>query len=134
MIPGHASDPADVRVLFVEDDPSVAQMYRYKLEIDGYVVDIAPDGLAALEKARTMLPDVIFLDLRLPKLDGLGVLEALREDPATRGVRVVILSNWNEKELVERGASLGAIDHLVKSQTTPARLAQRLKELLREPS
>lgn len=105
-------------------------MYRLRLELDGYVVDIATDGETALEKARTMVPDVLCLDIRLPKIDGLQVLEALRAEPATRNVRVLILSNWNDKELVERGMSLGAIDHLIKSQTTPARLARRLKEIL----
>ena len=126
-----AVNPDDVRVLFVEDDASVAQMYRLKLELDGYTVDVAGDGLAALEKARTTAPDIIFLDIRLPKLDGLGVLEALRGDPSTAQIPVVILSNWNERELVERGVSLGALDHLIKSQTTPARLSQRLKDWLK---
>jgi len=121
----------EVRVLFVEDDVSVAQMYRLKLELDGYSVDVAGDGLAALEKARASRPDIIFLDIRLPKLDGLGVLEALRADPTTARIPVVILSNWNEKELVERGARLGALDHLIKSQTTPARLSQRLTDWLK---
>jgi CheY-like chemotaxis protein len=124
-----ASD--DVRVLFVEDDASVAQMYRLKLELDGYVVDVAADGLVALEKARTIQPDIIFLDIRLPKLDGLGVLEALREDDSTALIPVVILSNSNEKELVERGARLGALDHLIKSQTTPTKLSQRLTDWLK---
>ncbi len=125
-----APDADDVRVLFVEDDASVAQMYRLKLELDGYTVDVAEDGLVALEKARTLHPDIIFLDIRLPKLDGLGVLEALRADVTTAPIPVVILSNWNEKELVERGVKLGALDHLIKSQTTPARLSQRLKDWL----
>src|SRR5712691_689776 len=123
-------DADDVRVLFVEDDVSVAQMYRLKLELDGYAVEVAGDGLIALEKARAMHPDIIFLDIRLPKLDGLGVLEALRADATTAAIPVVILSNWNEKELVERGVKLGALDHLIKSQTTPARLSQRLKDWL----
>src|SRR5437868_6320625 len=122
-----APDADAVRVLFVEDDVSVAQMYRLKLELDGYSVEVAGDGLVALEKARTMRPDIIFLDIRIPKLDGLAVLEALRADEATARIPVVILSNWNEKELVERGIKLGALDHLIKSQTTPARLSQRLK-------
>ena len=107
-------------------------MYRLKLELDGYTVDVAGDGLAALEKARVQHPDIIFLDIRLPKLDGLGVLEALRADAATAGIPVVILSNWNEKELVDRGISLGALDHMIKSQTTPARLSQRLADWLRK--
>jgi CheY-like chemotaxis protein len=107
-------------------------MYRLKLELDGYIVDVAGDGLVALEKARGQHPDIIFLDIRLPKLDGLGVLEALRGEPATASIPVVILSNWNEKELVERGIKLGALDHMIKSQTTPARLSQRLAEWLRK--
>lgn len=123
--------PDDVRVLFVEDDASVAQMYRLKLELDGYIVDVAGDGLIALEKARQQGPDIIFLDIRLPKLDGLGVLEALRADPVTARIPVVILSNWNEKELVERGIQLGALDHMIKSQTTPARLSSRLRDWLK---
>jgi CheY-like chemotaxis protein len=126
-----AAAPDDVRVLFVEDDASVAQMYRLKLELDGYVVDVAGDGLVALEKARGLVPDIIFLDIRLPKLDGIGVLEALRADRSTAHIPVVILSNWNEKELVERGARLGALDHLIKSQTTPTKLSQRLSNWLR---
>ena len=109
----------------------MAQMYRLKLELDGYIVDVAGDGITALEKARAFQPDMIFLDLRLPKLDGLGVLEALRTDPMTSGIPVVILSNWNERELVERGVQLGALDHLIKSQTTPSRLAQRLADWLK---
>lgn len=125
------SHPDDVRVLFVEDDVSVAQMYRLKLELDGYLVDVAPDGIIALEKARTTHPDIIFLDIRLPKLDGLSVLENLRADEATAPIPVVILSNWNERELVERGMTLGALDHLIKSQTTPARLSQRLRDWLK---
>jgi CheY-like chemotaxis protein len=126
-----AADPDDVRILFVEDDPSVAQMYRLKLELDGYIVEVASDGLAALEKARTGHPDLIFLDIRLPKLDGIEVLERLRAEESTARIPVVILSNWNEKELVERGARLGALDHLIKSQTTPAKLSQRLSEWLK---
>lgn len=126
-----AQGPDDVSVLFVEDDASVAQMYRLKLELDGYNVEVAADGLSALEKARALHPDIIFLDIRLPKMDGLAVLEALRADTSTASIPVVILSNWNEKELVERGVTLGALDHMIKSQTTPARLSQRLKDLLR---
>ena len=124
-------EPDELRVLLVEDDPSVAQMYKLKLELDGYRVEVAPDGEAALEMARRTAPDIVFLDIRLPKLDGLGVLEALRSDPATEPVPVVILSNFNEAELVERGAKLGALDHLIKSQTTPARLVGGIESWLK---
>jgi len=121
-----------VRVLFVEDDPSVAQMYRLKLELDGYDVEVASDGEKALEAARTNPPDIVFLDIRLPKLDGFGVLEALRKDPRTERLPVVILSNHSEKQLVDRGLLLGARDYLIKTETTPARLSGGLETWLRD--
>jgi len=124
-------EPEDVKVLLVEDDPTVAQMYKLKLELDGYRVDVASDGVMALEMAHSSLPDIVFLDIRLPKLDGIAVLEALRSDPETEPLPVVILSNFNEKELVERGARLGALDHLIKSQTTPAKLVRGLEGWLK---
>ena len=122
-----------MRVLFVEDDPSVAEMYKLKLELDGYDVEVASDGEKALEIARKETPpDIIFLDIRLPKLDGFGVLEALRKDPQTTNLPVVILSNHSEKQLVERGLRLGALDYLIKTQTTPARLSSGLESWLKE--
>jgi len=121
-----------VLVLFVEDDPSVAQMYKLKLELDGYDVEVASDGEKALEAARTNPPDIVFLDIRLPKLDGFGVLEALRKDPRTERLPVVILSNHSEKQLVDRGLLLGARDYLIKTETTPARLSGGLQTWLRD--
>jgi DNA-binding response OmpR family regulator len=113
----------EVRVLFVEDDPAVAQMYRLKLELDGYAVEIATDGEQAVARAMAEPPDIVFLDIRLPKLDGLGVLEALRAQRQTRQIPVVILSNYSEGELIERGLKLGALEYLIKSHTTPAKVA-----------
>ena len=121
----------DVRVLFVEDDPAVAQMYKLKLELDGYAVEVAGDGLQAVQMATGNPPDLIFLDIRLPKMDGLGVLEALRQDERTREVPVVILSNYSERDLVDRGLKLGALDYLIKSQTTPARVADGVANWLK---
>ena len=121
----------EVQVLFVEDDPSVAQMYRLKLELDGYQVHVATDGEEALRLAVENPPDIIFLDIRLPKMDGLAVLEKLRENEGTRQVPVVILSNYSERELVERGLKLGALEYLIKSQTTPAKLAGGVESWLK---
>lgn len=119
------------RVLLVEDDRSVAQMYRLKLELDGYLVDVATDGDMAVEMAKRDLPDIIFLDIRLPKLDGFGVLEALRANPKTKKTRVVILSNYSRREMADRVAKLGVLDHLVKTDTTPAKLTAGLERWLK---
>jgi CheY-like chemotaxis protein len=121
----------EVRVLFVEDDPAVAQMYRLKLELDGYSVEIATDGEQAVAKALADPPDIVFLDIRLPKLDGLGVLEALRGHEQTRQIPVVILSNYSERELINRGLKLGALEYLIKSQTTPAKVAGGVEDWLK---
>jgi CheY-like chemotaxis protein len=120
----------NVHVLFVEDDPTVAEMYKLRLELDGYQVAVASDGEEAIRMATARVPDLIFLDIRLPKLDGLAVLEQLRMEERTKQVPVVILSNYSERELVERGLKLGALEYLVKSQTTPAKLAGSLETWL----
>ena len=120
-----------VRVLFVEDDRSVAQMYKLKFELDGYTVDVASDGEMAVEMARHQPPDIMFLDIRLPKLDGVEVLQALRASAKTKDVRVVILSNYSRRELGDRITKLGVLDYLIKSETTPAKLTAGLETWLK---
>ena len=122
----------EIKVLFVEDDPTVAQMYRLKLELDGYRVIMAKDGEEGLRLANEVDPDIVFLDIRLPKVDGFAVLEGLRACEKTRSVPVVILSNYGEQELVEKGLRLGALEYLIKSQTTPANLSRGVEGWLRE--
>ncbi len=112
-----------MRVLLVEDDEAVAEMYRLKLELDGYTVEVAIDGESAVQRAQADPPDLVFLDLRLPGMDGMAVLQALRANAGTSATPVVILSNYSEQELIDRGLRLGALEYLVKSQTTPARVA-----------
>src|SRR2546429_8344464 len=91
-----ASD--EIRVLFVEDDPTVAQIYRLKLELDGYQVIMAKDGEAGLRLANEMDPDIVCLDIRLPKGVGFSVLEGLRACERTRDVPVVVLSYHRDHE------------------------------------
>ena len=122
----------DVQVLFIEDDPTVAQMYKLKLELDGYTVNMAKDGEEGLKLANELKPDIIFLDIRLPKMDGFAVLEGLRSNGSTKQIPVVILSNYGERELVERGLKLGALEYLIKSQTTPANLSRGVEGWLKE--
>jgi len=117
----------EVRVLFIEDDPAVAEMYKLKLELDGYTVTVAKDGEEGLQIATETPPDIIFLDTRLPKMDGFAVLERLRSAERTREIPVIILSNYGERELVDRGLKLGALEYLVKSRVTPASVSQSIR-------
>jgi CheY-like chemotaxis protein len=122
----------EVSVLFIEDDAAVAEMYRLKLELDGYTVTIAPDGEQGLKLARETPPDIVFLDIRLPRMDGFSVLEALRADTNLRRIPVIILSNYGEAELVERGLKLGALDYLIKAETTPSSLSRGVGKWIKE--
>jgi CheY-like chemotaxis protein len=113
----------EVRLLLIEDDETAAEMYRLRLVAEGYTVIVARDGEEGLSLATSTLPDLIYLDIRMPRLDGFEVLERLRSDPATQGIPVVILSNYGEASLRERGLALGALEFLIKAETTPAELS-----------
>ncbi len=118
----------DVKVLLIEDDAAAAEMYRLRLAADGYSVVIGRDGEEGLRMASDEAPDFIYLDLRLPGLDGFEVLERLRADPTTMHIPVIILTNYGEPELRERGLKLGALELLVKADTTPAQLSTKVEQ------
>ena len=116
-----------IKVLVIEDDPNAAEMYRLRLASDGYEVVVGCDGEEGLQLAVDEAPDFIYLDLRLPKLDGFEVLERLRAVPATAQIPVIILSNYSDPEMRERGLRLGALEFLVKADTTPRQLAAKVE-------
>lgn len=116
------------RVLLVEDDMAIALMYQLQLVTDGYDVELATDGASGLRRLQEDPPDLVLLDLRLPRMPGLDVLRAIALDPRAAGVPVLILSNYGEPEIVREGLHLGARDYLIKSQTTPIQLSMRLRE------
>jgi DNA-binding response OmpR family regulator len=125
-------DDEVIDVLLIEDDPAVLEMYRMKLSLDGYHVDVATDGEEGLIKARELRPDIIFLDIRLPKMDGFEVLQELRQNDDTATIPVIFLTNYGEKELVERGLKLGAHEFLIKANTTPSSLSEGIGDWLKE--
>ena len=113
---------SSLRLLLVDDDDQLTDMYSIHLSVHGYTVSTAHSGEEALVLAVDEAPHLIFLDLGLPGIGGLEVLERLKNDSATAPIPVVVLSNYSEPELVERSLRLGARDYLVKSHTTPAHL------------
>jgi CheY-like chemotaxis protein len=112
------------KVLVVDDDRIVAEMYRLALSRAGHEVEIANDGVAALKAASTNRPDIVFLDIRMPEMDGIEVLRNLGSVNSTRSIPVVMLSNYDEPALVRQSLSLGAREYLVKAGTNPADLAR----------
>src|ERR1700721_2149492 len=115
------------RVLVVEDDDAISQVLQRSLRMEGYDVRIAGDGLAALDEAHAFLPDLVILDLGLPKLDGIEVAKTLRE---TDDVPILVLTARDAVESRVEGLDAGADDYLVKPFERQELLA-RLRALLR---
>jgi CheY-like chemotaxis protein len=124
--------PANARLdlLLIEDDPALAEMYRIKLVAEGHRVEIATDGPEGLRAALARPRQLVLLDIRLPGFDGLELLSRLREDAGAGATPVIVLSNYGEPDLIERAEALGALAHLIKSQTTPASLADAIRRLV----
>ena len=119
-------------VLVVEDERALAEVLVYNLETEGFEVHVAHDGKAGLAKARSLLPDLVVLDLMLPVMDGLAVCRELKADGRTRGVRVLMLTAKGEEvdELV--GFHMGADDYVTKPFKMKP-LVARVRSLLRRP-
>lgn len=121
---------ASKRILVVEDTELLRRMYRDRLVQDGYEVADAPDGLAALSLVREQQFDLILLDLIMPRMGGLEVLEAVKQDPRTQCIPVVILTNLGEEATIEQAVSLGAVDYLIKNETRPADVSEKVALVL----
>jgi two-component system phosphate regulon response regulator PhoB len=121
------------RVLFVEDEPDIAEIVQYNLQKEGFLVELHGRGDAALEAIRKRPPDVLLLDLMLPGLDGLELTRTLKRDPATAAVPLVMLTAKGEE--VDRivGLELGADDYLTKP-FSPRELILRIRAVLRRKS
>jgi CheY-like chemotaxis protein len=103
-----------VRVLVVDDEAVIRQLIVINLELEGFEVYQAADGLDALDKAREVDPDVVTLDVMMPRLDGWATAQRLRADPSTRRARIVFISARTRPADVDRGLSLGAEAYLTK--------------------
>lgn len=121
---------APKRILVVEDTELLRRMYRDRLVQDGYEVADAPDGLAALAVIRDQHFDLILLDLIMPRMGGIQVLEAVKQDPRTQSIPVVVLTNLGEEATIEHAVALGAVDYLIKNETRPADVAEKVKLVL----
>lgn len=110
-------------VLLVEDDIALAQMYKLQLELDGYLVVTAVDGETGLSIAEKFAPDLIVLDIRLPGMDGLALLDAIRGVDRLREKPVLILTNVDDPDVEKRSLELGVRHYMLKSKTTPDTLA-----------
>jgi len=119
-----------IKILLVEDDPFLLSMYNTKFELENFKVVTAEDGEKGLKLALKELPDVILLDIMLPRMDGFEVLKALKADKKTSGIPVILLTNLSQKEKVKEGLSLGANDYLIKAHFMPSEVVEKIKKLI----
>lgn len=117
-------------ILIIEDDPFLIDIYTSQFKKSGYKVEVAVDGEVALAKIKEINPDLVVLDILLPKVNGWELLKIIRRDPKLKDLKVVILSNLLEEEQVNKGFELGAIKYFIKAEHTPNEIVEEIKKIL----
>jgi len=116
-------------ILLAEDDSFIVDIYGSQLRREGYKVIVAVDGKMALEKIRANYPDLVILDIGLPKMTGWEVLQELRNDPKTEHVNVIVISNYDRKNFESEIARYSVIKYFLKVQTTIEEIINVVKEI-----
>jgi CheY-like chemotaxis protein len=121
------------RVCIVDDDPDILMMYRMRFEQEGYDVSVATDGETGLTLIRSVRPDIVILDIHMPKMDGVSVLNELNHDSELAGIPVIVLSNNNSDQMFQKISDLGTVRYyIVKTLTTPRKVVDIVAEVLAE--
>ncbi len=115
------------RILLVEDDDGLAGVYVMRLQAEGFDVRRVADGEDVLSSAQNYHPDLVLLDIMMPKLSGFDVLDILRNTPDTAHLKVIMLTALSQESDRKRAESLGVDDYLVKSQVVIADVVDRIK-------
>jgi len=117
-------------VLLVEDDTFLANIYKTKFEMEGYKISVSSNGEIGLKDVKSKKPDIILLDILLPKMDGFAVLEKLKKDAEIKDIPVILLTNLGQKDDVEKGLEMGAVDYLIKAHFKPSEVVDKVKKVL----
>jgi len=125
--------PPKKKILLVEDEANMMELLKYRLEENSYAVATAADGYAALNQVRAVKPDLIILDLMLPKIDGYTICRLLKFNDDLRRIPVIILSARSTEEDIRRGLSLGADAFMTKPYESAVLLAKITELLARDP-
>ncbi len=118
------------RILLVEDDDALANVYITRLEAEGFTMMRVSNGEDALATVKEFRPDLVMLDIMMPKVSGFEVLDILRNSPDTMNLKVMVLSALGQEADKQKAEALGADDYLVKSQVVIADVTNRIKKLL----
>ncbi|MCL5094304.1 MAG: response regulator [Patescibacteria group bacterium] len=121
------------KIMIVEDDVALRDIYSSRMEAEGYEVVTASDGEEALTVAVKERPDLIVLDIMMPKISGFDTLDILRATPETKETKIIMMSALSQTADIEKGKALGADEYLVKSQVTLSEVISKVKEILEKP-
>lgn len=115
------------KIFIIEDEQSLREILTERLKDAGFEIEVALDGAEALEKLKTITPDVILLDIILPKVDGFTVLEKIKEDLRIREIPVIVLSNLGQDTDIKRALDMGAADYFIKAQHSLLEVVELVK-------
>ncbi len=120
------------KVLIIDDDEFLLDMYSAKLREMGFGIEIAFSAPEALEKIRAgVSPDVVLLDVIMPGMDGFEFLEAVKKEKLLKNSKIIILSNLGQEEDIKKGLALGASDYIIKAYFTPSEIVKKIEKLFK---
>lgn len=120
------------KILITEDDVFLINIYATKFEKSGYDVLIAENGEKGVAVVSKTIPDIILLDILMPKMNGLEFLEYLKKHDDFKSIPVILLTNLSQKDDVKKGLSLGAVDYLVKAHFMPSEVVAKVEDILKK--
>lgn len=118
------------KILIVEDDKILARMYQVKFTNAGLTIELAENGQDGLAKMKSFHPDVVLMDLMMPIMDGFTALTRAKEDPEIKDIPIIVLSNLSMAEDARKAIKMGALEHIVKSDLTPAQVLETLFSII----
>jgi len=119
-------------ILLVDDDLTLREMYEERMKAEGFSIIQATNGEEAIKKARESKPNVILLDIMMPKVNGFDVLKELKSDPEMKNIPVIVLTALIQDVDRIQGKKLGAVDYIVKSETMPGEVIAKIKNAIGE--
>lgn len=118
------------KILLIEDDDFIREMYASELTKNGFEVSAFPNGEKGLDVLRMGQFDLVLLDIMLPGISGLEILKQLKQDPKTKQLKVVLLTNLGHETVIKQGFELGAIGYLIKSAYNPDQIINEVKDFI----
>ncbi|MBU0706836.1 response regulator [Patescibacteria group bacterium] len=116
------------KIFIIEDEQTLSRSLSDKLKREGFQVDTEIDGVRGLKRVGEVIPDLLILDIILPGLSGLEILERLKAEPKTKKIPVLLVSNVDDEKSTKEGKALGAVNYLIKTNVTPSRILEEINK------